>query len=233
MTLAIAQEDGSSTRMPSMHDGHVRVHAVPLREATCETLHGFATLAPAFEGTDVEIVTWPAPGWRPVDPGTGNQGGTTEGSFEIFRVGNLLYAHNHAVDGHYITGWFDDPAAASESALPADVSRVFVCEANYHPDGGQLFFSRDGLPFVALLAQPGDDVRPEDFVAFYCDGRMGLNLHPGVWHQPVYPLAARAVFDNRQGRVHACISCDFVREFGVYLSVPLCAPHSAGRASIT
>jgi hypothetical protein len=214
-------------RMPSLHDDQVRVHPVPILEATHETLCGYATLAPMFAGTDVEIVTWPASGWRPIDPGTGNQGGTTEGSFEIFRAGNLLYAHNHAVDGHYITGWFDDPATASETAVPDDLSHVLVCEANYHPDGGQLFFSRDGLPFVALLARPGDDVRPEDFTAFYCDGRMGLNLLPGVWHQPVYPLADRAVFDNRQGRVHACVSVDFVKEFGVYLSVPLRDPRAS------
>jgi ureidoglycolate lyase len=225
MTLAIRPSDNANPSMPSVYDAGIRVHTVPLREANAETLRGYATLATAFADAEVEICTWPAPGWRPVDPGTGNQGGTTEGSFEIFRVGNLLYAHNHAVDGHYITGWFDDPAAASETATPADTSRIYVCEANYHPDGGQLFYSRHGVPFVALLALPGDDVGPDDFVAFYCDGRFGLNLHPGVWHQPVYPLANRAVFDNRQGRVHACISCHFVHEFNAYLSVPLRSPY--------
>jgi len=29
----------------------------------------------------IEIVRWPAPGTRPVDPDTGDQGGTTEGVF--------------------------------------------------------------------------------------------------------------------------------------------------------
>jgi hypothetical protein len=32
------------------------------------------------------------------------------------------------------------------------------------------------------------------------------------------------VFDDRQGRVHARVSCHFVEEFGKYLSVPLRAP---------
>ncbi len=224
MTLAISQNDDSASGMPSLKNENIRVHPVPLKVASNESVRGYATLTTSFIDAEVEIVTWPAPGWRPIDEGTGNQGGTTEGSFEIFRVGSLMYAHNHAVDGHYITGWFDDPAVASESTVPETKSRIFVCEANYHPDGGQLFYSRDGLPFVALLALPGDDVRLEDFVAFYCDGSMGLNLHSGVWHQPVYPLADSAVFDNRQGRVHACISCDFVLEFGAYLSVPLRCP---------
>ncbi len=224
MTLVIPLEEGAAACMPSIHDDQIRIHPVPLREATVKSLAGYATLAPSFEGTAVEIETWPASGWRSVDAGTGNQGGTTEGSFEIFRAGEIMYAHNHAVDGHYITGWFGDPASASESTLPDDTAHILVCEANYHPDGGQLFFSREGNPFVALLALPGDDVRPEDFVAFYCDGSMGLNLHSGVWHQPVFPLSESAVFDNRQGKVHACISCDFVHEFGCYLSVPLKSP---------
>jgi len=32
------------------------------------------------------------------------------------------------------------------------------------------------------------------------------------------------VFDDRQGKVHARVSCEFVREFGKYLAVPLRAP---------
>jgi hypothetical protein len=34
-------------------------------------------------------------------------------------------------------------------------------------DGGQVFFPRDKDPFIALLALPGDDIKPENFVAFY------------------------------------------------------------------
>jgi len=45
-----------------------------------------------------------------------------------------------------------------------------------------------------------------------------------VWHQPVFPVAEQAVFDNRQGRVHACVSLDFVGELGVFVEVPLSEP---------
>ena len=35
-----------------------------------------------------------------------------------------------------------------------------------HEEGGQVFYPRDLEPFVALLALPGDDITPQDFVAF-------------------------------------------------------------------
>ena len=30
-----------------------------------------------------EIVTWPQPGWRKLDPNTGDEAGTTEGFFDV------------------------------------------------------------------------------------------------------------------------------------------------------
>ena len=78
-----------------------------------------------------------------------------------------------------------------------------------------------GLFRSYLLARPGDDVTPADFVAFHCDGSFGIHIDPGVWHQPVFPVGESARFDDKQGRVHACIAMDFVSEFGCYLEVPL------------
>lgn len=211
-------------RIPSIDDPDISVIDVPLVVATAESLTGLATPVAAFETAEVEIVVWPPAGWRPVVAGTGDQGGVTSGEFEVYRQGQLVLGRNHAVGGHYITGWFGDPATASADVEPQDASRVLVCEANYHPDGGQVFFPRDGAPFVALLAPPGDDVAPRDFIAYHCDGTFGVNLHPGTWHQPLYPVGDRVVFDDKQGRVHACIAVNFAVEFGVFLSVPLSQP---------
>lgn len=211
-------------RIPSINEPDISVFEVPLVHATEETLAGLATLEDSFAGAEVQIETWPQPGWRPVVAGTGNEGGVTTGEFEVYRSGQLVLGRNHAVDGYYVTGWFGDPATASEAAEPENSSRVLVSEANYHPDGGQVFFPHDGNAFVALLAPPGDDVTPADFRAYYCDGRAGINLHPGTWHQPLYPVADRVVFDDKQGRVHACIAVDFVKEFQCFLSVPLFPP---------
>ncbi len=55
---------------------------------------------------------------------------------------------------------------------------VLTREANYHPDGGQVFYPKKGAAFVLLLALPGDDIKLEDFVAFYCDGSCGVCTQP-------------------------------------------------------
>jgi ureidoglycolate lyase len=174
-----------------------------------------------FRNDKVTIVTWPQTGWRPIVADTGNEGGVVEDSFVMERRGEVQHAVNQAVGRSYITGWYNDPSIASEQRQPIDTSRIYTHEANYHPDGGQIFSPRDGAQFVALLAKPGDDIKPDSFVAFFCDGSFGIHIDPGVWHQPVFPLAASATFDDRQGRVHACVAVDFVAEFGCYLEVPL------------
>jgi ureidoglycolate lyase/seryl-tRNA synthetase len=210
--------------MPSLARGEVRAHRVPLVVATDETLRGYGYVVPDFARGRVTIMTWPQPGWRPVVPGTGNEGGIVEDSFIMERHGEVQHAANRAVGRSYITGWFTDPATASADRQPIDTSRIYTHEANYHPDGGQIFAPRDRAAFVALLARPGDDVRPEHFVAFHCDGTFGIHIDPGVWHQPVFPLGPTAIFDDKQGRVHACIAVDFASEFGCYLEVPLLPP---------
>lgn len=207
--------------LPSIRVDEIEPFEVEWIEATNESLKGYGHIVDDFDLAQVEIVTWPALGWRSVRKGTGNEGGTTEGRFEFFRDGGLMCGRNYAVGGHYITGWFDDPATARATVEPEDTSFVYVREANYHPDGGQIFFPTSGSPFIALLALPGDDIKPSDFKAFYFDGTRGVNINPSVWHQPVYPLQPKALFDDRQGKVHACVACDFVKEFRTYLKVPL------------
>jgi ureidoglycolate lyase len=210
--------------LPSLARGEARAQRVPGVMATPDSLRGYGHVVTDFGAARVTIETWPQPGWRPVVPGTGNEGGIVEDCFSMERRGEIQHAVNQAVGRSYITGWFADPATASDQRKAADTSRIFTHEANYHPDGGQIFWPRDRAAFVALLARPGDDVRPEDFVAFYCDGSFGIHIDPNIWHQPVFPLAPVAVFDDRQGRVHACVAIDFLSEFACYLEVPLMAP---------
>lgn len=207
--------------MPSVTRGEAQVHPVPWVLATGATLAGYGRLAPDFDPAVVDIVTWPAPSWRPIVSGTGNQAGVVQGNFKMRRMGGILYAANEAVKHRYITGWYGDPALMTEASVPQHRRYLLTHEANYHPDGGQVFFPRTHQPFVALLAKPGDDVRPQDFSAFYFDGSCGVHINPNVWHQPMFPVGDVMTFKDAQGAVHACVSVDFLDEFGCYLQVPL------------
>jgi ureidoglycolate lyase len=203
--------------------GARRVHDTPLVVATPESLKGFGLLVDEPRTFPIEIVQWPAQGWRAIDANTGDQGGVTEGLFEFCWQGETLYARNNAVGDSYLFGWSTWPEEAARTST-VKRERALIWRANYHPDGGQLFHPLNGQSFVVPLALPGDDATPESFVTFWCDGRQALYLHPNVWHGAVVPHADEATFLDRQGRVHARVSIDFVREFGCYLGASLRRP---------
>jgi ureidoglycolate lyase len=184
--------------------GARRVHDTPLVVATPESLKGFGLLVDDPETFPIEIVQWPAQG-------------------EFCWQGETLYARNNAVGDSYLFGWSTWPEEAARTST-ARRERALIWRANYHPDGGQLFHPLNGQSFVVPLALPGDDATPESFVTFWCDGRQALYLHPNVWHGAVVPHADEATFLDRQGRVHARVSIDFVREFGCYLGASLRRP---------
>ncbi len=194
---------------------------VPLIRATGDTVRGYGCLVDNPEDFEIEIVTWPAQGWRPVDTGTGNEGGFVEGVFHGDWDGDVLMGRNEAVKGHYVLGWSTDPQSAQAGTPSVARERVLLWHMNYHPDGGQLFYPLDRQPFVIPAALPGDDLKPEKVVAFWCDGSRGLYIHPNIWHEGIFPVHDSQRFLDRQGRVHARVSCDLGEEFGVYLSVPL------------
>jgi ureidoglycolate lyase len=198
----------------------LKLFSVPLIEATDKSVKEYGCLVDD-SNFDIEIVTWPAQGWRPVDKNTGNEGGVVEGVFHGEWKGDVLMGKNDAVGGHYVLGWSTDPqnASATEATVPRE--RVLLWHLNYHPDGGQLFFPKQPKPFVVPVALPGDDLKPENVVAFWCDGSQGLYIHPGIWHEGIFPVEDEQQFLDRQGRVHARVSCDIGEEFGVYLDVPL------------
>jgi ureidoglycolate lyase len=197
-----------------------QAHETPAVLATNETLKGYGHLVDDPAACEIEIVRWPAQGWRPIDPNSGDQGGVTEGLFEFWWKGEALYARNNAVGDSYLFGWSRWPEDAVLDGPAAPRTRFLNWRANYHPDGGQLFWPMNGQSFLVPLALPGDDVTPDKFVTFRSDGR-GLYIHPNVWHGAVIPLDDHAEFLDRQGRVHARVSVDFPKEFGCYLAIPL------------
>ena len=90
---------------------------IPLIKATNQNLKGYGYLVDDFDQCEIEIVTWPTQGWRKIEEGTGNEGGVTEGPFETWWKGNILYGRNNAVehkskydkDGKYLLGYSYDP----------------------------------------------------------------------------------------------------------------------------
>lgn len=204
---------------PGLPDGLRRVR-MPVVAATDAALAGYGLLIDEPYGHRIEIVRWPAQGWRPVDEDSGDEGGTTQGVFVSEWRGDVLYGRNEAVAGHYILAYADEPSRADEThRRPPE--RMLLWHCNYHPDGGQLFFPLDHAPFLVPLALPDDDVEPEQFVCFRFDGTRGLYIHPNVWHEGVFALAGTQRFFDRQGAVHARVSIDFAREFGCLLEAPL------------
>lgn len=197
------------------------LHDVPLVAATDDSVKGYGCLVDHPDEIDIEITRWPAQGWRPVDEDTGDEAGWVEGIFHGEWKGDILFGSNEAVNGNYVLGWSTDPQLASveEQTTPRD--SILLWHFNYHPDGGQLFFPLDKEPFVVPVALPGDDLTPDKVIALWCDGSKGLYIHPNIWHEGIFPVGDKQRFQDRQGRVHARVSCDFGKEFGVYLSVPL------------
>jgi len=198
---------------------------IPLIEATNQNLKGYGYLVNDFDQCEIEIVTWPKQGWRNIEEGTGNEGGTTEGPFETWWEEGILYGRNTAVehkgeydkDGRYLLGYSSDPDDFSYHLTNEDPSQIYIWHVNYHPDGGQLFFPEGNKPFISPLALPGDDIQPNNFKAFYFDGSQGLYIHPNIWHEGVFPTKGRATFKGKQGKVHARVSIDLVKEFRSYL----------------
>ena len=201
------------------------LHDVPLIVATDESVQGYGVLVEHPDDIEIEIVRWPATGWRQVDEDSGDEAGWVEGTFHGEWQGDVLFGRNDAVSGHYVLGWSTtDPAASRTDRQTAGREKVMLWHLNYHPDGGQLFFPKDKSPFVVPVALPGDDLAVEQVIAFWCDGSRGLYIHPGIWHDGIFPVSDHQQFLDRQGRVHARVRCDLASEFGHYRCVPLTAP---------
>ena len=83
--------------------------------------------------------------------------------------------------------------------------------------GVNYFFQPNRVYLCPPLHLPGDDIKVEDFKAFYFDGSKGLYIHPNIWHEGVFPTQEKSSFMGRQGKVHARVSVDLKREFNKYM----------------
>ena len=107
--------------------GVARIHETKLVAATNDSLKGYGCLIEADpQNFPIEIVRWPAQGWRKIDDHSGDQGGVTEGLFEFWWQGETLYARNNAVGDSYLFAWSNWPeqAATEGPAQPRDRSKA-------------------------------------------------------------------------------------------------------------
>ncbi len=122
----------------------LEVHDVPIVLANDATLKDVGCLVRnpedfTIENDRFEIVPWPQPGWRSLDPGTGVEGGTTEGEFQLSWENGLLIGENSALStsaNKYVLAFESLPVKGSGPGETG--SHVFVWYSDYHPDVGQL-----------------------------------------------------------------------------------------------
>ncbi len=193
---------------------------MPIVDATPESLEGYGVLIDGPDDVEIEIVRWPAQGWPKVDEDSGDEGGTTEGVFVSHWDGDILFGSNEAVGGEYVLAYGTEPNLARQGHANGP-ERLLIWHANYHPDGGQLFFPLDDQVYYVPMALPGDDVRPGDFKCFRFSGNKGCYMHPNVWHEGTFAAHGKQRFFDRQGRVHARVSVNFAEEFKCLLEVEL------------
>jgi ureidoglycolate hydrolase len=196
---------------------NIKIYNVPILNANEETLKGYAQIVDNFSKTKVINVTWPKTEGRPLDKNTGNQAKETFGIFEFYYDKNYCRAKNNSVpNGEYITG-----VMTEEEKIP-NKRIIYTFEANYHPDGGQIISpTKNNNDFIVLLSKAGDNIKPEDFVAFYCDGTFGIQILPNVWHQPIYPIAQKSNYYNKQCSVHGCVTVNTLEEFNTLLKMEI------------
>ena len=83
-------------RNPTLKN-NLKILDVPLIEATGENIKAYGKLINNKDDCKVEIVPWPTKGWRKLDPGTGDEGGTVEGPFSVDWKGDYYIGNNLAV----------------------------------------------------------------------------------------------------------------------------------------
>ena len=97
---------------------------------------------------------------------------------------------------------------------------MMLWHANYHPDGGQLFFPLDPRPFHVPLALPGDDLTPERFSASGSMAGAGSTSTRTSGTKGSSHSAERSASPTSRA-VHARVSVDPAREFGCLLEASI------------
>lgn len=79
------------------------------------------------------------------------------------------------------------PVLAVFEAAPQDLAGPWR-SLERHRFGSQTFVPLQPVPWVVLVAPPGQRPEPYGYAAFLLDGTQGVTLHPGTWHHALIAL---------------------------------------------
>ncbi len=192
-------------------------YQVPLKRLNSENAQGVGVVFEAFEEAEIELCKWPTQGKRPLIA-KGGYGTVIKEEFRVYWHGSAMGSAGHQNARGGVTGKIiSDPESDSKSVL--------VHWLSAHLDAGEAFIPKNGEPSIFLVAPPKDNVKPEDFVALYCDGSCGISIHPGVWHTAPLSLSNQeVVYQRKQGSIYATVDCFLLKEHNTWLKIPLRQP---------
>ncbi len=196
--------------------------SIPIVDATAESLRGYGGLVESPDNFPIEIVRWPAKGWRPVDADSGNEAGTTEGIFTCEWRGDILFGRNEAVGGHYILGYGVEPRDGEKTITrcPGGCSSgtpiiIRMEVSSFSPSTSGRSSCRSRCPPTKSnpsTSSAFDFPETRDFISTRMSGTKGSLLEPEL-----------SVFSTSKGRFMRRVSVDFPREFVCLLEVDLVA----------
>ncbi|XP_052762081.1 X-ray repair cross-complementing protein 5-like [Mya arenaria] len=123
---------------------------IPVVRATKENLSGYGRFVTNFDEEKVEINPWPVTGPRKARPGTDIIPGVDCSQL------TFKYEGNKYVSVKDIGRRMEVGTICEEEQSP-DNKYVLVSEITFHPDCGEVFYPKNGDPFITVLALPGDD----------------------------------------------------------------------------
>ena len=193
---------------------HFNYYEVPLKRLNSKNVQGVGVVFTEFEDVKIDLCKWPTQGKRPLIA-KGGYGTVLEEEFRVYCQGSTMLSAGHQNARGGVTGKIlSDPETSSKYVL--------VNWLSAHLDAGEAFIAKNGEPGIFLLAPPKEDVKPEDFVAFYSDGSCGISMHPGVWHTTPLSLSEQeVVYKRKQGSIYATIDCFLSKEHNTWLKIPL------------
>ena len=206
---------------------NINVYNVPIVEANAENIKSYGRFVKNFENENVINIQWPKEKklvfkdgkykyTRSLDKNTGLEAKITSGVFNSYYDNKYFYSENTSVEnGNYIIG-----------VKPDNEKNIcfYTAEMNYHLCGGQVIFNKNKEPFLLLLSNSDDFIKPEDCILFYFDGSLGFQIYPKIWHQPMFPIipeGEKIVTMNKQCSVHSCVTCCFAEEHNTLLKINL------------